>query len=259
MGLFDFFKKNSEPEPEKKTESSQQHELSNLEKGALIYYKNKKYYSGIFAFQQLVKQEPENVNAWYGLGACLSVCGKSAGITDLIKGAIACFKTSLKKTNNQHKFSQEFLDKIKQDSILDEMEIEGIKPLSIEEITKVVSGLGVNNSLLVSEFSELNNKDRMIQLIFIGETGESVFFSIIKHAILNDSDTDVKFAALKRVHLYRNCNGFEQLLEDAFAINKNDELEPYFAMAINKINESWVDKYKGNAYRQLFGSSTKLN
>lgn len=258
MGLFNFFRK-KDTEPKNNSQSETPPSISFLEKGGLSYYKHQKYYSGIFTFHELVKQEPENINAWYGLGACLYIVGRSAGIKDLVIGGGGCFKYALNKSGGEHRFSNEFLKKVEADKFLSPEELVNLKPTTQDLINKVVLGLGLNNNLLLEEFKALNVNERMTQVIFIGESAAKFFWPVMKYAILEDTDRDVKFASLKRIHLYKNETNLDELFKSASEQNTNEELEPYFSMALHKINEPWTNNYKGKAYHKLFGNNHNLN
>jgi len=71
--------------------------------------------------------------------------------------------------------------------------------------------------------------------MILGDTGLPQHFSLIEYAILYDPNKHVKFAAMKRLHHFKEHPNFESLLEQIKNINTNNQLEPYFSMALLKI------------------------
>ena len=56
----------------------------------------------------------------------------------------------------------------------------------------------------IEEFPKLTSDDRMEVIMILGDSGKLEFFPFLKYAIQNDTDIDVKFAAMKRIHLFKN-------------------------------------------------------
>lgn len=87
----------------------------------------------------------------------------------------------------------------------------------------------------IEEFPKLNSDDRMEVIMILGDNGNLDFFPFIKYAIENDSDIDVKFAALKRVHLFKNHPETIQMLTELKNNGAGEKFEPYFSMALSRL------------------------
>ena len=87
------------------------------------------------------------------------------------------------------------------------------------------------NSLLLS-FAVLNTDQRLASVMATADSGDPQYFELLQHAILQDPDMHVKFAALKRIHLFAAHPGLVPLLVSMQANKAGDTLEPYFSMAL---------------------------
>lgn len=87
----------------------------------------------------------------------------------------------------------------------------------------------------IEEFAQLNALDRMGIIMTVGETGKSEYFHFLKYAILNDPDLNVKFAALKRIHLFKHNTEVIPMLTEIKNSDGGENLEPYFSMALSRV------------------------
>ena len=60
-------------------------------------------------------------------------------------------------------------------------------------------------------------------------------FQIFQFAILSDPDKNVKFAALKRIHLFKDHPGLMPMINKIRQENNDKNLEPYFSMALSRL------------------------
>ena len=113
----------------------------------------------------------------------------------------------------------------------------GIKVKEINSGKSELSGL--------DKFNTKNAADRMKDIMILGDTGNSKAFEILQHAILNDQDSRVVEAGLKRLPNFKEDERFSLLLEKLK--NKVDikKYEPYYSMTLlnlGLINEKEFNK-----------------
>ncbi len=87
----------------------------------------------------------------------------------------------------------------------------------------------------LEEFPQLNEKERMGLIMDMGDSGRLEFFPFLKYAIQKDKDIHVKFAALKRIHLFKEHPDTTQLLTELKKSGEGENFEPYFSMALLKL------------------------
>lgn len=85
------------------------------------------------------------------------------------------------------------------------------------------------------EFPNLSAEDRMDLIMVVGNTGKSDYFPFLKFAILNDADPHVKFAALKRIHLFKDNPEVVPMLTEIKNNGGGQKFEPYFSMALSRV------------------------
>jgi len=84
----------------------------------------------------------------------------------------------------------------------------------------------------VRTFALLNTDQRLATIMAVGHSANLRDFNLLQYAILQDPDMHVKFAALKRIHLFAAHPGLVPLLVSMQANKAGDTLEPYFSMAL---------------------------
>lgn len=67
----------------------------------------------------------------------------------------------------------------------------------------------------IDEFTQLDASDRMGVIIAVGDTGKEDYFPFLKYAILNDTDQNVKFAALE------TYSSFQRQCRSCFNVDRN--------------------------------------
>ncbi len=118
---------------------------------------------------------------------------------------------------------------------------------------KLFWGRGTNNENIkqnqlptLEEFIKLNSDERMKIIMIIGESGNSHYFPLMKQAISSDTDQGVCFAALKRIH---NFKDYPETISFMIDLKKNDfgeNYEPYFSMALSRLGIINVEEFKNN-------------
>lgn len=87
----------------------------------------------------------------------------------------------------------------------------------------------------LEEFPFLNASERLIVIMAVGDTGKIDYLPFIKYAVLIDTDQNVKFAALKRIHLFKDSAEVVPILEELKNNGKGQKFEPYFSMALLRL------------------------
>ena len=87
----------------------------------------------------------------------------------------------------------------------------------------------------LDEFPQLNAADRMGIIMTVGDSGKSEYFPFLKYAILNDLDLNVKFAALKRIHYFKDSTEVIPMLSEIKNNGNSQKLEPYFSLALSRV------------------------
>lgn len=82
--------------------------------------------------------------------------------------------------------------------------------------------------------------ERIKDIMFLGEQGNLNFFYLFYYAILYDTDQHVRFAALKRVHAFKEAPLFTDLLKKLEQPGLGDQLEPYYSMMLSRLGT--IDK-----------------
>ena len=85
------------------------------------------------------------------------------------------------------------------------------------------------------QFSKLNNDNRLRQIMEWGDKIDDSKLKVFQHAIMNDSDSGIKMAALKRIHLFRDKENVRLFLNDERTRTVGQACEPYYSMALSRM------------------------
>ncbi len=88
---------------------------------------------------------------------------------------------------------------------------------------------------VIQAFSKLSIDKRIREIMVYGNSGEPKYYPLLKYAILYDGDINVKFAALKRIHLFKSHPDAITMLSDLKNKVNTNSLEPYYSMALSKM------------------------
>ena len=111
----------------------------------------------------------------------------------------------------------------------------------LKKIFKIKSKSIVNFSSEVrgntpkERFDSLPSNHRLGTIINLGDTGDLKYFEILKHSIESDPDIDVRLAALKRIHLFKNHPDLISFLQQIESLPEKRNLEPYLSMALHRV------------------------
>lgn len=85
------------------------------------------------------------------------------------------------------------------------------------------------------KFASLSSEERLGAIMSLGDTGQSKFFDLLKFSILSDPYIHVRFAALKRIHLFKENADLIPFLKSLSEDGKRSNLEPYLSMALSRV------------------------
>jgi len=104
--------------------------------------------------------------------------------------------------------------------------------------------LSNEQGMAVEDFSNLNADNRIIQVVTLGDTGNLKYFDLLRFAIESDPDTGVRYAALKRIHLFKEHAALIPMLISMQENRAGEKLEPYFSMALSRVGIISIEDFK---------------
>jgi hypothetical protein len=111
---------------------------------------------------------------------------------------------------------------------------------------KIFGRKKLNKFPTLTEFPKLNSDDRIMTIMMMGDSEKIEYFPFLKYAIEKDTDINVKFSALKRIHHFKNHSETLPLLNELKDNNIGQNYEPYLSMALLKLGiiseEEFSDK-----------------
>jgi len=90
---------------------------------------------------------------------------------------------------------------------------------------------------------ETDGDKRVMAIMSIGDKGNLSDFETIKRAILTDPDKGVRFAGLKRIHNFKDAEGFESFLDELQSREDMKPFEPYRSMALMRLGRINEDEF----------------
>ncbi len=103
--------------------------------------------------------------------------------------------------------------------------------------------VGKKEKKLIEEFASQTSDERMQDIMLMGDSGDASFFQVLQYAILYDNDYNVKFSALKRIHLYKDHPSLLPMMQKLRDENKAQQMEPYYSMALNRLGLINIDEF----------------
>lgn len=96
----------------------------------------------------------------------------------------------------------------------------------------------------IEKFNAKSSDLRMKDIMILGDTGDLRVFKLIQFSILYDQDKNVKFAALKRVHNFKEHPDLIPMLTKMRGEEKWNHFEPYFSMALNRTGLITIEEFE---------------
>ncbi|ARV13350.1 hypothetical protein BTO09_13815 [Gilvibacter sp. SZ-19] len=114
------------------------------------------------------------------------------------------------------------------------------------EIDFQKAGLNISDSgkESIRKFVSRTDKERLGDIIQLGDQGEQNYFYLIYYATLFDNDRNVRFAALKRLHNFKDNPNFEILIKKLEEPNVGEKLQPYYSMMLSRIGKISVTDFE---------------
>ena len=110
-------------------------------------------------------------------------------------------------------------------------------------IEKIFGRKKLNGFPTLSEFPKLNSDERIMTIMMMGDSEKNEYFPFLKYAIQIDTDINVKFAALKRIHHFKNHSETTSMLNELKDNNIGQKYEPYFSMALLRLGIISEDEF----------------
>jgi len=102
---------------------------------------------------------------------------------------------------------------------------------------------------LIEKFSKLSNANRLSAVVKYGDTDDFKYYVLIKYSIQQDADINVKFAALKRIHIFKDHPEVATMLTELKKHINTKALEPYYSMALSKCGIISIEEFKDRMNR----------
>jgi len=105
----------------------------------------------------------------------------------------------------------------------------------------------------IQKFISRTNKERMGDIMLLGDKADHNFFYLIYYSALFDSDLNVRFAALKRIPNFQGNPNLDKLLDRLGQTNIGENLEPYYSMMLfrlGRISEDDLNDKLNNDQKQ---------
>ena len=96
----------------------------------------------------------------------------------------------------------------------------------------------------IEEFPQLNPEARMGVIMALGDSGKLEYFPFLKYAVLIETDQNVKFAALKRIHLFKDHPDTITMLTELKNNGDGQKFEPYFSMALSRLGLISIEEFE---------------
>lgn len=109
------------------------------------------------------------------------------------------------------------------------------KKNKLDESTRFDKNQIDTNLATEEKFASLNSDERLGAIMSLGDTGQNNLFELLKFSIKSDPDIDVRFAALKRIHLFKEHPDLIPFLKSLSVDDKKPNLEPYLSMALSRV------------------------
>ena len=125
------------------------------------------------------------------------------------------------------------------------------KIFGIKEKETIVNKIDLNtkNHELsgLEKFKSKNADNRMRDIMVLGDTGNPKAFEILEYAILNDKDSGVVMAGMKRLPNFKDDKRLSPLLENLKYKADIKKYEPYYSMTL--LNLGIIDE---NEFNKIF-------
>lgn len=203
-----------------------------LERAALVFLHHNCFASAIGAFSRLVEAEPGYSMGWYGLANALYCLSGEKGDLALLRNAVSSAKRAL-ETDAANEMAKQLLEWVPQRTPLSEDDV-----TTAETFTTVPADLagrtGFTENTFADDMEVLPQRTSRMQIVmWLGMFKEPFGTEILLRA-LDDSDPDVRMAALKRLDPDDEDMRVRAKLERLAFSDAGASTEPYLSMALRR-------------------------
>lgn len=103
-------------------------------------------------------------------------------------------------------------------------------------------------------FAMLSSDERLGTVITLGDSGQVKYFDILRYSIQSDPDINVRFAALKRIHLFKDHPDLIPFLKGLNEKVTHSTLEPYLSMALSRVGIISLEEFKQRINNPAMGT-----
>ena len=96
----------------------------------------------------------------------------------------------------------------------------------------------------ITQFKRLNEDDRFKRVMYYGDTADTKYYELLKYCIMEDESQGVRFAALKRIHLFKDHPDLVPMLKELGDTPNISNLEPYYSMALSRVGLISIEDFK---------------
>ena len=186
-----------------------------------------------------------NSDVWYFLAVALYNHSFKIKDDNLVIHSIASLKRSI-QLNPQNLYPNKTLKELGNKNYELKRMIERVPIAEYDNIIQLKAQISEDE--VVQAFIKLKSEENKTAIaMYLGETKNPLYYSLLKHCILEETDRNVQYAALKRIHHHTNIHNLKPIFT-AMENNGVEKYQPYFTIALENIQEEWTEallkKYK---------------
>lgn len=202
---------------------------------SLIYYHEHKYAASVHFFLFCVQIQPENSNAWYGLGDAICALAKEQQDEEIYDLGISFIKKSL-SIDATNQYSGPMLARMTQAPHIGQLRIQNIPTFDIENIEKVKEQFMLHPEELASYFKLCNDDNRIRLAMLLCDMSDYFSFNLLNDLVITDKNKHVRLAIMKRLVVYCSQPQLKETFEYLFEKNLWSSYEPYFSHTLRQIS-----------------------
>lgn len=202
---------------------------------ALVYLHEHQYAASVHFFLYCVQIQPENSNAWYGLGDAICALAKGQESDEIYDLGISFIKKSLSIDLN-NKYSASMLARMAQSPGIGQIRIQNIPTFNEENINEIKKRFLLSQEIVDSYFRVCSDDNRIRLAILHCDMPDHFSFNLLNEVVINDENTHVKLAIMKRMFVYAAHPQLRETFEYLVEENRWIAYEPYFGLTLKQIS-----------------------
>jgi hypothetical protein len=96
----------------------------------------------------------------------------------------------------------------------------------------------------IPEFANLNKDEKLALVMTAGDSGNARYFELMKYCIVHETTLELKFAALKRIHNFKDQPELKIIFDELRQKPITEKWEPYFSMALNRLGYISLEEFE---------------